>query len=174
MHIQHCGAVSIVCKCKSCLPPKRKTKTCSPGVAAAGRSTLASGNALRIFGIHPSLKTLQIIKFGKVFQAEEENEAAARGKDGGRLRRGGGCLRQGEYWVSSLALVSSLSHVNTFARSSPGLRCAAAAHRAIGFALRTGAGVTPLLLPEPLQLYNTWKQQTRHRRPAPDNSVTAI
>lgn len=70
---------------------------------------------------------------------------AARGKDGD-VFDGGLCLGQSEYWVSSLALVSSLSHVNTFARSLSGLRRAAAAHHAIGgmvFTLRTGAGVTP-------------------------------
>lgn len=56
------------------------------------------------------------------------------------------------------------------------LRRAAAAHRAIGgtgFALGTGAGVTPPV-PEPFQLYNTWNLRTRHRRSALDNSVTAI
>lgn len=56
------------------------------------------------------------------------------------------------------------------------LHRAAAAHRAIGgmgFALGTGAGVTPPV-PEPFQLYNTWNLRTRHRRPALDNSVTAI
>lgn len=68
---------------------------------------------------------------------------AARGKDGDGFDWGGRCLWQSEYWVSSLALVSSLSHVNTFTRSSPGLCGAAAAHHAIGgmgLALGTGAG----------------------------------
>lgn len=101
---------------------------------------------------------------------------AARGKDGDGFH-GGWCLWQSECWVSSLALVSSLSHVNTFAPRLVGfLRRAAAAHRAIGgtgFALGTGAGVTPPV-PEPFQLYNTWNLRTRHRRSALDNSVTAI
>lgn len=71
-------------------------------------------------------------------------------------------------------------------RSSSGLRrsAAAAAHRAIGRrAARWGSPseqelpsppLPPPSLPEPFQLYNTWNLRTRHRRPAPDHSVTAI
>lgn len=98
-----------------------------------------------IFGIHPLLKNITDNKIWKSIPGGGGKLSGGEGKRRGCLRRGLVFGAERVLGVES-ALVSSLSHVNTFARSSSGLRRAAAAHHAIGgmgFALRTGAGVTP-------------------------------
>lgn len=126
MHIQHCRDFSVVCKCKLCILFKRQAcnKARSCGTKQTQQWKCTAGNRCEFW----RSSRVKNITDNKIWKTIPRGGGKLSGGEGGKTAdgfSGGWCLWQAEYWVSSLALVSSLSHVNTFARASPGFasRC---------------------------------------------------
>lgn len=151
--IHHCRAFSIVCKCE--LFP---VKMCSKGSSCGTKWGKRTGENRCEFWHSSLVKNITDNKIWKTIPRGGGKLSGGKGKRQGWLRRGLVFVAGRVLGVEAGSGFQPQPCQHFRPRLVGFLRRAAAAHRAIGgtgFALGTGAGVTPPA-PEPFQLYNTY------------------